>query len=63
MAVDLKRLYKDALDDLLLAREYAGGTLSQELESKHVMLLDDIWRQLAPGEQAELERELGARTA
>lgn len=63
MALELKRLYKDALDDLLRAREFAGGPLSQELEAKHVGLLDDIWHKLGTDEQEELERELGQKTA
>lgn len=56
MAANLKSAYKITLADLLGAREFAGGALPEEEESTFVALLDELWGNLDPVDQIELER-------
>lgn len=60
MSRQLKLVYESTLDDLLRAREFVGGELSQDQESVFAELLDTIWWKLSPAEQEELERRYGA---
>ena len=53
----LKR-YRLLLSQLLFEREAAGGDLSEEEESRHVALLDDVWWTLSASDQEQIEREL-----
>ena len=50
--------YRILLSQLLFEREAAGGDLPEEEESRYVELLDDVWWQLSPSEQEQIEREL-----
>lgn len=56
MSANLKFAYKSTLDDLLRAREFAGGILPEQEESVFVELLDELWWKLNPADQDELER-------
>jgi hypothetical protein len=56
-ALPLER-YRVLLSQLLFEREAAGGDLPEEEESRYVELLDNVWWQLSPSEQEQIEREL-----
>jgi hypothetical protein len=48
--------YSELLTTLLIDRELAGGSLPEEVESRHVEELDRCWWALTPTEQDEIER-------
>jgi hypothetical protein len=50
--------YRVLLTQLLFEREAAGGDLPEEAESRYVELLDEVWWQLDPSDQEQVEREL-----
>ncbi len=50
--------YRILLSQLLFEREAAGGDLPEEEESRYVALLDEVWWELSPNDQEQLEREL-----
>jgi len=50
--------YRLLLTQLLFEREAAGGDLPEEEESRYVELLDEVWWQLRPSDQEQIEREL-----
>lgn len=50
--------YQELLTSLLIERELAGGSLSDELESRHVEELDRCWWAMTNEEQAEAERQI-----
>jgi hypothetical protein len=50
--------YRSLLSRLMFEREAAGGELAQDEESRFVALLDEIWWQLDPIEQASIDQEL-----
>jgi hypothetical protein len=50
--------YRREMIELHLARAEAGGSLSQEEESKFVERLDTHWRALSEEDQNTLEQEL-----
>jgi hypothetical protein len=52
--------YRVLLTQLLFERAAAGGELPEDEESRYVALLDELWWQLSPAEQEEMERELQA---
>jgi len=50
--------YRILLARLLFEREAAGGELAEDEESRFVALLDEVWWQLDPAEQALIDHEL-----
>jgi hypothetical protein len=50
--------YRILLTQLLFEREAAGGDLSEDEESRYVALLDELWWQLGPNDQEQIERDL-----
>jgi hypothetical protein len=50
--------YRREMFELHLARVEAGGSLSQEEESKFVERLDHHWRALSEEDQGAIEQEL-----
>jgi hypothetical protein len=50
--------YRVLLTELLFEREAAGGDLPESDESRYVALLDEIWWQLSPSDQEQVEDEL-----
>jgi len=53
--------YLEKLDELLSARAAAGGTLTQDEESRFCEELDEIWRQMTPEEEDIVEAAVEAR--
>jgi hypothetical protein len=49
--------FRELMQQLLAAREAAGGELPQEQESVFVGKLDDIWWKLSEDERVLIERE------
>jgi hypothetical protein len=60
MAIGFAAIYQIKVDELIAAREAAGGTLSQEEESDHCEELDGYWWQMSNDERERFE-ELFAR--
>jgi hypothetical protein len=50
--------YRELLMALLLERELAGGTLPEEIESRHVEALDRCWWAMTNAEQEAVERAM-----
>lgn len=55
MTSELVRRYRELLDDLVLARDRVGGTLSQEEESRRVGDIDLVWMKMTEDEQNECD--------
>jgi hypothetical protein len=55
--------YRELLYRLLLERELAGGVLPEEDESEYVSQLDQLWWEMTPEEQNQIERELAEDNA
>jgi hypothetical protein len=54
--IGVAQRYNELLTTLLVERELAGGTLSEEEESRFVEELDRCWWALTPEEQDAIER-------
>jgi hypothetical protein len=54
------RRYGELLTALLIERELAGGSLSEEIESRHVEELDRCWWAMTSVEQDAAERAIAA---
>lgn len=52
--------YRVLLTELLFERAAAGGELPEDEESRYVASLDELWWQLTPADQEQMERELRA---
>ena len=55
---DAAAKYRELLTALLLEREFAGGSLQEEAESRFVEELDRCWWALTDVEQREVERAI-----
>ena len=56
------RTYRELIVELFLARQWAGGALSQVEEARFAGALDRCWNAISESEQDEIESELASNS-